>query len=200
MPAMKRKLNENDVPEPSAEASFASFGLEPRLLRGIKDQKWSSPTLVQSKAVPLALEGSDILARSGTGTGKTAAYLLPILQKIVRRDSTTAATSALILVPTKELAAQVTKLAQSLAAYTSIRALNIAGKENDAVQRAKLAELPRIVVGTPARTLENVKNGALSLKDLAHMVIDEGDLVMGYGFKDDLQGIANAMPKGVQVL
>ncbi|PSN72338.1 DEAD-domain-containing protein [Corynespora cassiicola Philippines] len=199
MPAMKRKLNENDVPEPSAEASFASFGLEPRLLRGIKDQKWSSPTLVQSKAVPLALEGSDILARSGTGTGKTAAYLLPILQKIVRRDSTTAATSALILVPTKELAAQVTKLAQSLAAYTSIRALNIAGKENDAVQRAKLAELPHIVVGTPARTLENVKNGALSLKDLAHMVIDEGDLVMGYGFKDDLQGIANAMPKGVQV-
>ncbi|KAF1998976.1 DEAD-domain-containing protein [Amniculicola lignicola CBS 123094] len=219
MPAMKRKLNEHDVPEGSPTdnvpeeapkespkdtnetpaSTFASFGLEPRLLRGIRDQRWSSPTLVQAKAIPLALEGKDILARSGTGTGKTAAYLLPILHQIVRRKQRE--TSALVLVPTKELALQVTKLAQALAAHCGqdVRVQNIAGKESDVVQRAKLADLPHIVVATPARASTNVNNGALSLKNLAHLVVDEGDLVMGYGFEEDLNNIAKTMPKGVQI-
>ena len=117
--ANKRKLNEHDVPEETSPqpakrrasdaseteqattpskptkaktapaASFAEFELEPRLLRGIRDQKWSSPTAVQSKAIPLALQGRDILARSGTGTGKTAAYLLPVLHNALRRKGKT---------------------------------------------------------------------------------------------------------------
>ncbi|KAF2184016.1 ATP-dependent RNA helicase dbp9 [Zopfia rhizophila CBS 207.26] len=197
---MKRKLNENDVPEAvsSDEPSFANFGLDARLLQGVRDQRWSTPTVVQAKAIPLALEGKDILARSGTGTGKTAAYLLPILQKTLRRKRQT---STLILVPTKELALQVAKLTQSLAAHcrSEIRVQNIAGKESDVVQRAKLADFPEIVVATPARASSNLNNGALSLKDLAHMVIDEGDLVMGYGFQEDLDNIAKSMPKGVQI-
>lgn len=210
---MKRKLNENDVPE-VAEASeptetpkapepvtFASFGLEPRLLRGIRDQRWSTPTPVQARAIPLALEGKDILARSGTGTGKTAAYLLPILHNTIRRRETRE-TSALILVPTKELALQVTKLAQSLSTHCGqdVRVQNIAGKESDVVQRAKLADLPDIVVATPARASVNLNNGALSLKGLAHLVVDEGDLVMGYGFQEDIDNVAKNMSKGVQIL
>jgi ATP-dependent RNA helicase DDX56/DBP9 len=83
-------------------ASFAELQLEPRLLRAIRDLKWASPTAVQAQAIPLALEGRDILARSGTGTGKTAAYLLPILHNTLQRKQT-----SLILVPTKELALQV---------------------------------------------------------------------------------------------
>jgi ATP-dependent RNA helicase DDX56/DBP9 len=220
--SMKRKLNENDVPEEVEEidataptdtnsateppkapepATFASFDLEPRLLRGIRDQRWSAPTPVQARAIPLALEGKDILARSGTGTGKTAAYLLPILHNTIRRKDTRA-TSALILVPTKELALQVTKLAQSLSTHCGqdVRIQNIAGKESDVVQRAKLAELPDIVVATPARASINVNNGALSLKGLAHLVIDEGDLVMGYGFQEDLDNLSKNMEKGVQIL
>ncbi|ORY18147.1 P-loop containing nucleoside triphosphate hydrolase protein [Clohesyomyces aquaticus] len=203
---MKRKLNERDVPEVAStpltkepETAFDSFGLEPRLLRGIRDQRWSSPTLVQAKAIPLALEGKDILARSGTGTGKTAAYLLPILHKTVRRKEREIST--LILVPTKELALQVTKLTQSLSAHCGqdVRVQNIAGKESDVVQRAKLADLPDIVVATPARVSVNLNNGALSLKSLAHLVVDEGDLVMGYGFEEDLDNISKSMPKGVQI-
>jgi ATP-dependent RNA helicase DDX56/DBP9 len=218
----KRKLNENDVPEasepssPAAEATttsttpeeplnakiatFSSFGLEPRLLRGIREQRWSTPTLVQEKAIPLALEGKDILARSGTGTGKTAAYLLPILDRILRRKDARV-TSSLILVPTKELAGQVTKLAQSLTAYCGqdVRVQNLAGKESDVVQKSKLAENPDIVVATPARAATNMNTGALSLKALANLVVDEGDLVLGYGFKEDLDYISQNVPKGVQI-
>ncbi|PVH94887.1 DEAD-domain-containing protein [Periconia macrospinosa] len=215
----KRKLNEKDVPEAleespaaaettissselpkNADITFASLDLEPRLLRGIRDQKWSAPTLVQKTAIPLALEGKDILARSGTGTGKTAAYALPILHHTLRRKDKRV-TSSLILVPTKELAGQVTKLAQSLASYCGqdVRIQNLAGKESDVVQKAKLAEFPDIVVATPARAAANMNNGALSLKSLAHLVVDEGDLVMGYGFKEDLDYISQNMPKGVQI-
>ncbi|KAL1604945.1 ATP-dependent DNA/RNA helicase [Paraconiothyrium brasiliense] len=213
----KRKLNAHDVPEASEPSSpsatpkkhdapkeetekptFSSFGLEPRLLQGIRNQKWSSPTTVQEKVIPLALEGKDILARSGTGTGKTAAYLLPILDKILRRTEKRV-TSSLILVPTKELALQVSRLAVRLAAYCGqdVRVQNLAGKESDVVQRAKLAELPDIVVATPARAAANI--GALSLKSLATLVVDEADLIFGYGFKDDLEIVSQNMPKGVQI-
>ncbi|KAF9736427.1 ATP-dependent DNA/RNA helicase [Paraphaeosphaeria minitans] len=216
----KRKLNAHDVPEaakpssppapanhegtqqqsekPAENLTFASFGLEPRLLQGIQKQKWSAPTTVQEKVIPLALEGKDILARSGTGTGKTAAYLLPILDKILRRTEKRV-TSSLILVPTKELALQVSRLAVRLAAFCGqdVRTQNLAGKESDVVQKAKLAEIPDIVVATPARAAANI--GALSLKTLATLVIDEGDLILGYGFKDDLETVSQNMPKGVQI-
>lgn len=222
--ANKRKLNEHDVPEETSPqpakrrtsdasesgetttiskpitppaASFAEFELEPRLLRGIRDQKWSSPTAVQSKAIPLALQGRDILARSGTGTGKTAAYLLPVLHNALRRKGKT----SLILVPTKELALQITKVAKVLSTHCGqeIRIQNIAGKESEVVTKAKLADNPEVVIATPARASANINNGALSVAKLAHLVVDEGDLVMGYGFKEDLDQIAQNIPKGVQI-
>jgi ATP-dependent RNA helicase DDX56/DBP9 len=227
--AMKRKLNEHDVPEPESPqspkrrasdasesaptsppvpskakakakaiaASFAELQLEPRLLRGIRDQRWNSPTAVQSKAIPLALQGRDILARSGTGTGKTGAYLLPILHNTLRRKGKT----SLILVPTKELALQITKVAKALSAHCGqeIRVQNIAGKESEVVTKAKLADNPDIVIATPARASANINNGSLAVAELAHLVVDEGDLVLGYGFKEDLDQIAQNIPKGVQM-
>lgn len=98
----KKKNKTPATPIPTV-SSFADLQLEPRLLRAIRDLKWASPTAVQAQAIPLALEGRDILARSGTGTGKTAAYLLPILHNTLQRKGQT----SLILVPTKELALQV---------------------------------------------------------------------------------------------
>jgi len=225
--APKRKLNEHDVPEPEspqspkrrasdasetepttpakkpttpakeAVASFADLELEPRLLRGIRDQRWSSPTAVQSKAIPLALQGRDILARSGTGTGKTGAYLLPILHNTLRRKGKT----SLILVPTKELALQISKVAKALSAHCGqeVRVQNIAGKESEVVTKAKLADKPEIVIATPAKASANINNGALAVDELAHLVVDEGDLVLGYGFKEDLDQIAQNIPKGVQM-
>jgi len=180
-----------------ATASFADFELEPRLLRGIRDLRFVQPTVVQSKAIPLALQGRDVLARSGTGTGKTAAYLLPILHKTLKQKGRT----SLILVPTKELATQITKVAKTLSAHCGqeIRIQNIAGKESEVVTKAKLADKPDIVIATPARASANINNGALAVTELAHLVVDEFDLILGYGYKDDLEQIKQSIPKGVQI-
>ncbi|EON65606.1 ATP-dependent RNA helicase dbp9 [Coniosporium apollinis CBS 100218] len=207
---MKRKLNEHDVPEAVTAApvkptipSFEDLGLDPRLLQGIIREKWSTPTPVQAKAIPLAREGKDILARSKTGSGKTAAYLLPILHSILERKSSpsyTKCTAALILVPTRELAAQVTKAADSFTAFCgqAIRTENLTRKEDDKVQRARLADFPDVVVATPGRTIVNLNSGALKLDGLSHLVIDEADLVLSYGYDEDLENISRALSKGVQ--
>ncbi|KAF7863056.1 hypothetical protein EAF04_007139 [Stromatinia cepivora] len=208
---MKRKLDINDVPVPTEESgttngngTFASLGLDPRLLQGIAKQNFQSPTLVQSKAIPLTLEGRDILARAKTGSGKTAAYLLPILHSILKRKelSSTQCTSALILVPTRELADQVYKTVESFTAFCAkdVRAVNLTQRVSDAVQRSLLADSPDIVIATPARASLNANTSALSLANLTHMVIDEADLVLSYGYDEDLQNVAKIMPKGVQTV
>lgn len=208
---MKRKLDENDVPAPvqpgdekKEEAEFAALGLDTRLLQGIAKQNFQTPTLVQSKAIPLALEGRDVLARAKTGSGKTAAYLLPILHSILKRKqlSSTPCTSALILVPTRELAEQVFKVVESFSTFCAkdIRAINLTQKVSDAVQRSLLADSPDIVIATPARASVNLNSSALSLDNLAHLVIDEADLVLSYGYDEDLQNVAKIMPKGVQTI
>ncbi|KAE9367923.1 DEAD-domain-containing protein [Stipitochalara longipes BDJ] len=208
---MKRKLDANDVPVPAEEVegqkeenTFASLRLETRLLQGITKQNFRTPTPVQSKAIPLALEGRDILARAKTGSGKTAAYLLPILHSILKQKQTnsTPRTSALILVPTRELAEQVYKAVETFSAYCAkdVRAVNLTQKVSDAVLRSLLADSPDIVIATPARASVNLNSSALSLDNLAHLIIDEADLVLSYGYDNDLQNVAKIMPKGVQTI
>jgi ATP-dependent RNA helicase DDX56/DBP9 len=208
---MKRKLDEDDVPtpvvaQPTSENStkgFEGLGLDTRLLQAIAQAGFKNPTAVQAQAIPLALEGKDILARSKTGSGKTAAYILPILQRILREKATNPkleAVSALILVPTRELANQVSKAFTSFAAYCAkdIVTINLTQKVPDEVQRSMLADLPDVVVATPARTLLNLSASALSLEFLKSLVIDEADLVLSYGYEEDLQAVAKAVPSGVQ--
>jgi ATP-dependent RNA helicase DDX56/DBP9 len=181
-------------PTPIA-ASFAELQLEPRLLRAIRDLKWASPTAVQSQAIPLALEGRDILARSGTGTGKTGAYLLPILHKALQQKG-----QSLILAPTRELCLQIATVAKSLSQYCGqeIRVRNIAGKESEVVTRAALADKPEIVVATPARAWANINSSNMTVGDIKTLVVDEGDLINGYGFAEDMENIAREIPVGVQ--
>ncbi|KAH8671864.1 ATP-dependent RNA helicase-like protein dbp9 [Tricladium varicosporioides] len=209
---MKRKLDANDVPAPAEEVdpkkvqenTFTGLGLDSRLLQGIAKQNFQTPTPVQSKAIPLALEGRDVLARAKTGSGKTAAYLLPILHLILKQKQTssTPCTAALILVPTRELAEQVTKAIDSFAIFCAkdIRAVNLTQKVSDAVQRSLLADSPDIVVATPARAAANLEGSALLLDNLRHLVIDEADLVLSYGYDEDLKNVAKAAPKGVQTV
>jgi ATP-dependent RNA helicase DDX56/DBP9 len=108
----------------------------------------------------------------------------------------------LILVPTRELAEQVTKAVESFAAFATkdIRAVNLTPKVSDAVQRSLLADSPDIVIATPARASANLESSTLSLEHLAHLVIDESDLVLSYGYDEDLQNVAKIMPKGVQTI
>jgi ATP-dependent RNA helicase DDX56/DBP9 len=108
----------------------------------------------------------------------------------------------LILVPTRELADQVYRAVESFAVFCSkdIRAVNLTQKVSDAVQRSLLAAFPDVVIATPARAYTNIKSSALNLENLAHIVIDEADLVLSYGYDEDLQNIADSMPKGVQTI
>ncbi|KAL3471926.1 P-loop containing nucleoside triphosphate hydrolase protein [Aspergillus californicus] len=211
---MKRKLDANDVP--SAEATdgpefkdvditedFESLNLDPRLRQALVKEKFSKPTPVQAKAIPLALEGKDILARAKTGSGKTAAFVLPILQTILQKKATNPslkATTGLILVPTRELAEQVQKVVATFAAFCGkdVRSVNLTQKVSDAVQRSMLADYPDVVVATPARVIANLGTSALSLENLTHLVIDEADLVLSYGYEDDINSLSKAVPRGVQ--
>ncbi|MCJ1374194.1 ATP-dependent DNA/RNA helicase [Loxospora ochrophaea] len=207
---MKRKLDDHDVPTVATPqgrqdtgVNFDSFGLDARLLQALAKENFSQPTLVQSKAVPLALEGKDILARAKTGSGKTAAYVLPILETILRKKAATPssrATSALILVPTRELAEQVTKVLAAFSAFCAreVRSVNLTQETSETVQRSLLADCPDIVVATPARASQNFNCSALSLDHLTQLVIDESDLVLSYGYDEDIRNIATAVPHGIQ--
>ncbi|KAK2753079.1 ATP-dependent DNA/RNA helicase [Onygenales sp. PD_40] len=207
---MKRKLDANNVPSPddsgerkSATQDFEAFKLDPRLLQALTQEKFTKPTLIQAEAIPLALDGKDVLARAKTGSGKTAAYLLPILQSILQKkssDPTRKSVSSLILVPTRELAEQVHNTVLSFSAFAGkdIRSANLTQKVSDAVQRSTLADLPDVVISTPARAIANINSSALSLEHLSHLVIDEADLVLSYGYEEDMQSLAKAAPRGVQ--
>ncbi|CAI4211530.1 unnamed protein product [Parascedosporium putredinis] len=212
---MKRKLDENNEPAPkesqpagtengAKKPSFTDFGLDPRLVQAIAQEQYREPTLVQAKAIPLGLEGKDVLAKAKTGSGKTAAYLLPVLQAILKRKQTNSAafTSALILVPTRELADQVHKVIESLAAFCAkdIQAVKLTDKISEAAQRSLLLNSPDIVVSTPARTWSNISSSALSLDKLTHLVLDEADLVLSYGYEDDLRNVSKKLPKGIQTI
>lgn len=206
----KRKLNEHDTPQetPGTDArpdltSFESLGLDARLLQAIAKEKYSAPTPVQVKAVPLALEGCDILARAKTGSGKTAAYVLPILQSLLKRKSQATKTrgiSALILVPTRELASQVTKAIATFAAFCAkdVRAVDLTPQISDQAQKALLASSPDIVVATPSRASTHLNTSTLVVDHLAHLVIDEADLVLSYEYGDDFDNIVKLIPQGVQ--
>lgn len=209
---MKRKLNEHDVPEVSRSnkptdgaASFESLALDHRLLQAVQQQQWSKPTPIQAQAIPLALNGKDVIARSRTGSGKTAAYLLPILEKILKQKTSASgkkSISALILVPTRELATQVTKVAESLVGFcgNNIRIENLARKEDEKVARARLLDAPDVVLTTPGRASSLVNASVLSLAHLSHLVIDEADLMLSYDYEDDLGNIAKNVPKGVHTV
>ncbi|EEU35351.1 uncharacterized protein NECHADRAFT_42779 [Fusarium vanettenii 77-13-4] len=203
------KPTETQVEKPAQqqqeeETSFADLGLDPRLLQAVAQQKFAKPTLVQRKAIPLALNGQDVLAKADCGSGKTAAYVLPLLSSILKRKTTdsTAFTSALILVPTRELADQVFKAIEQFASFCAkdISTVKLTDKVSNAVQRALLSNSPDIVISTPATAWHNVNSSALSLDKLTHLVLDEADLVLSYGYSEDLENLSRSVPKGVQVM
>ena len=142
------------------------------------------------------------IVRSQTGSGKTAAYALPIIHSILQKKTSShlKTISVLILVPTRELAQQVAKAITSFCSFCTkeVRTVNITQKTPGAVQRTLLAELPDIVVATPATAAQNLKSEALSLDSIATLVIDEADLVLSYGYDEDLQTISQSLPNGIR--
>ncbi|KAG1831377.1 P-loop containing nucleoside triphosphate hydrolase protein [Suillus variegatus] len=194
-----------------SKSTFSIFAhlLDARILRALADMGFARPTLVQAKALPIALEGRDILARARTGSGKTAAYCMPVVQKILSAKSSLSAsdeayqvTRAVILVPTRELSEQVTACLQRLLTYCEkeIIVMNSATGSSTHLQRALLADKPDIVISTPSRALGLLQSKTLNLSSLESLVIDEADLILSYGHDEDVRQIFSGayLPKVYQ--
>merc|ERR1712063_92859 len=184
------------------DSTFSSFGLDNRLVKAVSKAHFSHPTIVQSAAIPLALEGKDILARARTGSGKTAAYLLPILQKIrieKQNPSISQGTKALILVPSAELCQQVLNQGKQLTEYASeISLLALSRSIPLQVQRKRIAELPDIIIATPSQLLPHLQDNSIDFRgdpSLGWLVLDEADLLLSFGYENDIKEIAARLPR-----
>ena len=173
---------------------FAQLTLSRPLLRGIAAMGYVKPTSIQSSVIPVALAGRDLCASAVTGSGKTAAFLLPILEKLLYRSP--GRIKALILTPTRELAAQCLGMMSTLSQFTKLTsALVVGGSKNINSQTAELRARPQVVVATPGRLLDHVTNSAgVSLEDVEFLVLDEADRLLDLGFQEEVTELIKACP------
>jgi ATP-dependent RNA helicase DeaD len=165
--------------------TFEELGLSAQLTRALAENEFKAPFPIQETAIPLILQGKDVVGQAHTGTGKTAAFGLPILQQIKPGGSV----QVLILAPTRELAVQVTDEINRFAKYTGIRAVTIYGGQSINVQLDKLRRGVQIVVATPGRLIDHIKQGSIILDDVKFVVLDEADRMLDMGFIDDIKFI-----------
>jgi ATP-dependent RNA helicase RhlE len=178
--------------------SFASFGLRDDLLRGVHQLGFTRPTPIQQQAIPPALEGRDLLACAMTGSGKTAAFLLPILQRLQRLPRRT--TRALVLTPTRELAAQIGEHLHALGAHTRVTGATVFGGVGMGPQERALRTGVDVVVATPGRLLDHLRFPYARLQGLEVLVLDEADRMLDMGFLPDIRRILRHVPARRQTL
>ena len=178
--------------------SFGSLKLHPDLLKGVKELGFLRPTPIQADAIPPALAGRDVLACAMTGSGKTAAFLLPILDRLVARPRGT--TRALVLAPTRELAAQIVQELEELAVHTPITSAAIFGGVGMGPQEHAFRSGVDIVVATPGRLLDHLKHPYAKLDRIEHLVLDEADRMLDMGFLPDIRRVLRYLPAKRQTL
>jgi len=180
-----------------AAAGFAALGLHPEVLRALTDVGYESPSPIQAATIPPLLEGRDVLGQAQTGTGKTAAFALPILSRL---DLKPGKPQALVLAPTRELAIQVAEAFQRYAAHLpGLQVLPIYGGQSYGPQLHSLKRGVHIVVGTPGRVIDHLDRGTLDLSELKYLVLDEADEMLRMGFIDDVEKVLQATPPSRQV-
>jgi ATP-dependent RNA helicase RhlE len=183
--------------------SFNHLGLIAELLRAVSEQGYSEPTPVQLQAIPLVLQGRDILAGAQTGTGKTAGFTLPLLQRLAakpRQSRGQRALHALVLTPTRELAAQVEQSVRSYGKYLPLKSAAIFGGVSINPQIQKLRDGVDVLVATPGRLLDHVSQGTVDLAKLEILVLDEADRMLDMGFIRDIRRIVSLLPEQRQTL
>ncbi|CAG9856712.1 unnamed protein product [Phyllotreta striolata] len=191
--------------EETKPCNFHEMELDDRILKAIAKLGWQNPTAIQEKCIPLLLEGKDVLVRARTGSGKTAAFLIPVIQKLLNIKQTAAEQEikALILAPSKELCRQICGVIKDLTIKCSreIRHVDISQQVDLNVQKPLLVEKPDIVVGTPGRALQHLNAGNLTLKkSLDLLVIDEADLVFSFGYEEEMKKVIEHLPKIYQAI
>lgn len=170
---------------------FTQLGLIPQLEQAVSNLGYITPTPIQSKIIPLMLDGHDVIGQAQTGTGKTAAFVLPILQTMERGQC---GIQALVLAPTRELAMQVAKAANEYGRCLNVRVLAVYGGQPYSLQINRLRQGVDIVVGTPGRLLDLIEKGELDLSHVNTVVIDEADEMLSMGFIDDIEEILSKIP------
>ncbi|MBI3802612.1 MAG: DEAD/DEAH box helicase [Nitrospirae bacterium] len=178
---------------------FEGLGLHPHLVKAIRELGYTRPTPIQTETIPAALAGRDIIGAAQTGTGKTAAFLMPILQELILspRKGTT---RVLVLTPTRELAVQVADHLRQLAKYAPVRSIAIYGGVPMGPQTKALRSGVDVVIATPGRLLDHVRRGVAKLDQLAVLVLDEADRMLDMGFLPDIRTIVKALPKNRQTM
>lgn len=183
---------------------FTDLDIDDRLLKAISKLGWSKPTEVQKKAIPTALEGRDLIVRAKTGSGKTAAYLIPALQNILKRSKSSGSKEkkvSIILVPSKELSKQAYRNAQELIACCS-RTVKVLDIGNSSVHNvSSLIGTADMLIGTPTKLLAHINNKTFDMqKSMDYLVVDEADMMLSFGYENDLDNLVQNLPKIYQAL
>src|SRR3954470_21825536 len=177
--------------------TFAALGLGDPMLAALKDVGYETPSAIQAATIPALLAGRDVVGLAQTGTGKTAAFALPILSRL---DLTQTAPQALVLAPTRELALQVAEAFESYAAnLKGVHLLPVYGGQGYGIQLSALRRGVHIVVGTPGRIMDHLEKGTLDLSQLKYLVLDEADEMLKMGFAEDVETILADTPAEKQV-
>jgi len=182
----------------STTTSFSAFHLHPSLLTGLKELGFLRPTPIQADAIPPGLEGKDVLACAMTGSGKTAAFLLPILNALLPRPRGT--TRALVLTPTRELAAQILESLNGMALHTPITAASIYGGVGMGPQEHAIRAGVDVLIATPGRLLDHLRQPYTRLDGIEHLVLDEADRMLDMGFLPEIRKILRHLPAKRQTL
>ncbi len=181
--------------------TFDDFNLDYDVLDGIAAMGYRNPTPIQQQAIPLIKEGKDLIACAQTGTGKTAAFVLPLLDKIVNMPAD--GINTLVLVPTRELAIQIDQQIEAMSYYIDVKSIAVYGGGsgiNWSQQKQALSTGTDIIIATPGRLIAQMQMGGLDFSKLKHLVLDEADRMLDMGFYDDLLRIVAALPVKRQTL
>jgi ATP-dependent RNA helicase RhlE len=180
--------------------TFVAFGLSEPILRALRAENFTAPTPIQAKSIPILLDGADLMAVAQTGTGKTAAFGLPLLEKLARRNAVPAPNTvqALVLVPTRELAVQVHENLTAFAKHLGLRQGLVIGGAGMQPQTRQLAQGLHVLVATVGRLLDHLGEGNLKLDRVSMLVLDEADRMLDMGFIKDVRKIASLLPKSRQ--
>ena len=206
MPAMSEDQTPADpATPPLAEVTFADLGLAPELLRAVADEGYTRPTPIQQKAIPLVLAGQDLMGGAQTGTGKTAAFTLPILQRLLPHANSSPSPAkhpvrALILAPTRELALQVHESVKTYSKHVPLRCMCAFGGVDIKPQIEELRKGVEILVATPGRLLDHVEQKSVSFAAVQALVLDEADRMLDMGFIPDVKRILSLLPSERQSL
>ena len=179
---------------------FSQINLNPALLKAIEKMGFEEATPIQAQAIPLAMEGRDLIGCAQTGTGKTAAFLLPALQQLVENPRKTKNPSVVVLAPTRELVIQVTGEARKLAANTKLRITSVYGGARMKPQIDKLRRGTDIIIATPGRLQDHMRRRNVNFKDLQILILDEADRMLDMGFLPDIKQIVSRMPQKRQTM